>query len=105
MKEKLAKLNELLLDTGKRNNLINFKDNKSNTLEVVLPDFNTLFNKAEGNVVFEVFDPQIEADEFEDRMSEAKLKEKLKDRFKYIDDYSKKIKKANQILVYNKCIL
>lgn len=102
MKEKLAKLNELLLDTGKRNNLINFKDNKSNTLEVVYPDFNTLFHKADGNVVFEVFDPQIDVDEFEDRVSEAKFKEKLKDRFKYIDNYSKKIKKANQILVYNK---
>ncbi|MDE6276279.1 MAG: DUF4011 domain-containing protein, partial [Clostridia bacterium] len=96
------KLNELLLDTGKRNNLINFRDNKSNTLEVVYPDFDALFHKADGNVVFEVFDPQIDVDEFEDRMSEAKLKEKLKDKFKYIDNYSKKIKKANQILVYNK---
>ncbi|MDE5755612.1 MAG: DUF4011 domain-containing protein, partial [Clostridia bacterium] len=102
MKDKLAKLTEMLLDTGKRNNLINFKDNKSNTLEVVYPDFNALFHKADGNVVFEVFDPQIDVDEFEDRISEAKLKEKLKDKFKYIDNYTKKIKKANQILVYNK---
>ncbi len=104
MKEKLAKLNELLLDTGKRNNLINFRDNKSNTLEVVYPDFDTLFHKADGNVVFEVYDPQIDVDEFEDRISEAKLKEKLKDKSKYIDNYTKKIKKANQILVYNKDI-
>ncbi|MDE7348761.1 MAG: DUF4011 domain-containing protein [Clostridia bacterium] len=102
MKEKLAKLTELLLDTGKRNNLINFRDNKSNTLEVVYPDFGTLFHKADGNVVFEVFDPQIDVDDFDDRISEAKLKEKLKDKLKYIDNYTKKIKKANQILVYNK---
>ena len=104
MKEKLAKLNELLLDTGKRNNLINFRDNKSNTLEVVYPDFDTLFHKADGNVIFEVYDPQIDVDEFEDRISEAKLKEKLKDKSKYIDNYTQKIKKANQILVYNKDI-
>ncbi|MDE7208538.1 MAG: DUF4011 domain-containing protein, partial [Clostridia bacterium] len=104
MKEKLAKLTELLLDTGKRNNLINFRDNKSNTLEVVCPDFDTLFHKADGNAVFEVFDPQIDVDEFEDRISESKLKEKLKDKSKYIDNYSKKIKKSNQILVYNKDI-
>ena len=102
MKEKLAKLTELLLDTGKRNNLINFRDNKSNTLEVVYPDFDTLFHKADGNAVFEVFDPQIDVDEFEDRMSESKLKEKLKDKSRYIDSYSCKIKKSSQILVYNK---
>ena len=102
MKEKLAKLTEMLLDTGKRNNLINFRDNKSNTLEVVYPDFNTLFHKADGNVVFEVFDPQIDVDEFDERISESKLKEKLKDKTQYIDNYTKKIKKASQILVYNK---
>ena len=102
MKEKLAKLREMLLDTGKRNNLINFRDNKSNTLEVVYPDFNTLFHKADGNVVFEVFDPQIDVDEFDERISESKLKEKLKDKTQYIDNYTKKIKKASQILVYNK---
>ncbi len=62
MKEKLAKLTELLLDTGKRNNLINFRDNKSNTLEIVFPDFNSVFKKADGNVVLEVFDPQISQD-------------------------------------------
>ena len=102
MKEKLAKLTEMLLDTGKRNNLINFRDNKSNTLEVVYPDFITLFHKADGNVVFEVFDPQIDVDEFDERISESKLKEKLKDKTQYIDNYTKKIKKASQILVYNK---
>ena len=36
-KEKLNKWAELLLDTGKRNNLINFKDTKSGTAEILLP--------------------------------------------------------------------
>ena len=44
--DKLNKWADLLLDTGKRNNLINFKDTKGATVEVVSPDFYTLFSKA-----------------------------------------------------------
>ena len=101
MKEKLAKLTELLLDTGKRNNLINFRDNKSNTLEIVFPDFNSVFKKADGNVVLEVFDPQMSQDVKEEKISEAKLKETLADKIGYVDKYSKKLKKASQVLAYN----
>lgn len=104
MKDKLEKLTELLLDTGKRNNLINFRDNKSNTLEVVSPDFDTLFKKASASVNFEVFDPQLDADDDEDRLSDSKLKEILRNRKGYIEQYSQKIKKASQILVYNSSV-
>ena len=45
--DKLNKWADLLLDTGKRNNLINFKDAKMGTVEIVSPDFDTLFSKAD----------------------------------------------------------
>ena len=40
--EKLNKWAELLLDTGKRNNLIHFKDTKMGSVEILSPDFVTL---------------------------------------------------------------
>lgn len=55
--DKLNKWADLLLDTGKRNNLINFKDTKMGTVEVVSPDFGTLFYKAEHSASLEVYDP------------------------------------------------
>ena len=39
----LNKWAELLLDMGKRNNLISFKGTKLSTVELVAPDFSTLF--------------------------------------------------------------
>ena len=43
--DKLDKWAELLLDTGKRNNLVNFKDTKLGTAEISVPDFGALFEK------------------------------------------------------------
>ena len=57
--KKLDKWADLLLDTGKRNNLINFKDTKASTVEVLLPDPDALFEKIDGATAFEVFDPKI----------------------------------------------
>ena len=57
--KKLGKWAELLLDTGKRNNLINFKDTKTSTVEVLLPSAEVLFGKIDGATAFEVFDPKI----------------------------------------------
>ena len=57
--DKLNKWADLLLDTGKRNNLINFKDSKSGTVEIVSPDFDTLFAKVEHAASLEVFDPKL----------------------------------------------
>ena len=56
----LSKWATLLLDTGKRNNLINFKDTKVGTVEILCPDLATLFTRAEHSAVFEVYDPKTE---------------------------------------------
>ena len=60
--DKLDKWAELLLDTGKRNNLVNFKDTKLGTAEISVPDFGALFEKAASDVAFEVYDPKTEED-------------------------------------------
>ena len=102
--EKLNKWADLLLDTGKRNNLINFKDSKTGTVEVVSPDFATLFSKAEHSALFEVYDPKLEDEEelFEPSEQETseRAKEKPLSKDEYICAYQKKLKKQ-QILVYN----
>ena len=48
-----------LLDTVKKNNLINSRDTKSSTAEILIPDADELFRKIEGNAVFEIYDPKI----------------------------------------------
>lgn len=65
---RLDKWADLLLDTGKRNNLVSFKDIKMGTVEVVVPDLDTLFSKVEHATSLEVYDPQLGDDEesFED---------------------------------------
>ena len=57
--KKLNKWADRLLDTGKRNNLINFKDTKNVTAEILLPEMDVLFEKLTGMTTYEVFDPQI----------------------------------------------
>ncbi len=64
--KKLEKWANLLLDTGKRNNLISFRDTKASTVEIVRPSSEILLSKAETNSAFEVFDPKIEDDADED---------------------------------------
>ena len=56
--KKLDKWAELLLDTGKRNNLINFKDSKTSSVEVIFPSAEELFEKIDNSVDLEVFDPE-----------------------------------------------
>ena len=91
--DKLNKWADLLLDTGKRNNLINFKDAKMGTVEIVSPDFDTLFSKAEHSATFEVYDPKLddEEDDEEELLKSAKaeienlsafFKDALKERLK-----------------------
>ena len=70
--KKLDKWADLLLDTGKRNNLINFKDTRASTVEVLLPTADALFEKIDGSTSFEVFDPKIiEEDEESEESSET----------------------------------
>ena len=94
MKEKLAKLAELLLDTGKRNNLINFKDNKTNTVEIVAPSFDAVVKKLANAYVFEAFDPKLDGEDEGGRLTDARLKEILKNKGQYISKYECKLSKT-----------
>ncbi len=102
--DKLNKWADLLFDTGKRNNLINFKDSKMGTLEIVSPDFNTLFSKAEHSAIFEVYDPKL--DDEDDLIEEIEnLKKTQEQKYiskqDYLATYGHRLKKNGQILVYN----
>ena len=51
--KKLDRWADLLLDTGKSNNLINFRDTRVSTVEVLLPASDVLFEKVDGSTTFE----------------------------------------------------
>ena len=108
--KKLDKWADLLLDTGKRNSLINFKDTRASTVEVLLPSAETLFEKVDGSAAFEVYDPKIIEDD--DDLNEDDVAEQLQlevpenskkadGRDAYLAQYSGKIKRQNQVLLYN----
>ena len=122
--KKLDKWADLLLDTGKRNNLINFKDTRASTVEVLLPSSDVLFEKVDGTASFEVFDPKIveEDDDTEESYAAEQLQigapeessepEQLQiavsektdasgSKAAFLAQYSGKIKRQNQILLYN----
>ena len=121
--KKLDKWADLLLDTGKRNNLINFKDTRASTVEVLLPSSDVLFEKVDGTASFEVFDPKIiEDDDLEESSAPEQLQietseessepEQLQNstpeksdassgKSAFLAQYSGKIKRQNQILLYN----
>ena len=108
--KKLDKWADLLLDTGKRNNLINFKDTKASTVEVLLPSPDLLFEKLEGPTSFEVFDPKIiEEDDEIDADSEpeqmqievSEESDSLDEKSAFLAQYAGKIKRQNQILLFN----
>lgn len=69
-RRKLDRWIEKLLDTGKRNNLINFKDSKYTSAELVVPDAESVFSKREVGHSFVVFDPKI-PEEPEDELDET----------------------------------
>lgn len=104
--KKLDSWAEQLLDTGKRNNLVNFKDTKSSSVEVVLPEISSIFEKADSSASFEVFDPKLAEDdndieETENTLSEENDASVNSKRSAYIHTYSPKIRKTSQILLYN----
>ena len=94
---KLRAWGNQLLDTGKRNNLVNFKDTKGSTAEVVAPDFVTLFSKAEHAAEFEVYpvDEKLKSKEVGTEGEPQPLT-----RAEFIDAYAGKLKKR-QILIFN----
>ncbi len=73
--KKLDKWADLLLDTGKRNNLINFKDLRASTVEVLAPSSDVLFKILDSATSVEVFDPKSIA---EDNESNATDYERIK---------------------------
>lgn len=106
--KKLDRWADLLLDTGKSNNLINFRDTRVSTVEVLLPASDVLFEKVDGSTTFEIFDPKIiEDDEHEEFSGSEQLQIDARDESGISDEklhfaqYSVKIKRQNQILLYN----
>ena len=73
--KKLDRWADKLLDTGKRNNLISFKDTKASTAEVLYPDSENIFGKCSVGHLFEVFDPKIPDMDIEDVEEEAAISE------------------------------
>lgn len=107
--KKLDKWADLLLDTGKRNNLINFKDTRVSTVEVLLPTCNELFERIDGATSFEVFDPKVFEEDNpgepfgpERLQIEAPEESDISDgKSAFLAQYSEKIKRKNQLLLYN----
>jgi hypothetical protein len=103
-RDKLNKWADLLLDTGKKNNLINFRDTKTGTVEVVSPDFALLFSKAEHSATFEVYDPKLNDEDDEDELQavpQETVREKYLSKAEYQATYARRLKKNGQVLVYN----
>ena len=99
--KKLDRWAEKLLDIGKRNNLINFKDTKSSSAEVLFPECEAFFPKCSIGRTFEVYDPQIaDNDELEDDGDQPNQDEEKKlSRSEYKDFYAPRIR-GERLLVY-----
>ncbi len=97
--KKLDRWAEKLLDTGKRNNLINFRDTKASTAEVVFPDCRSIFAKCFLGHTFEIYDPKIEDDEIPAYINDGNKETKLS-KEEYVETYSSKVRKDHQLLVY-----
>ena len=103
--KKLDRWADKLLDTGKRNNLISFKDTKASTAEVLYPDSESIFGKCSIGHIFEVFDPKIpdsdiEDAEEEDVISNARTDKRLS-REEYKETYASRIKSDRFLLIHS----
>lgn len=99
--KKLDRWAEKLLDTGKRNNLINFRDSKASTAEILYPSCDTIFSKCSVGHIFDVFDPKItDEDEFEVDVQEQVEKPKRLTREEYVEKYQKRIRNEKTFLIY-----
>ena len=96
--EQLSRWAEKLLDTGKRNNLVNFKDTKATTVEVLLPAASELFRELEGNA-FEVFDPK--EDSHDGELFQAGTTDKVASLKELYNNQASRNKRKKPILVYN----
>lgn len=104
-KDKLDKWADLLLDTGKRNNLIHFRETNNSTAEVLWPSPAALFDKMNrDNTVLEIFDPRtVKQDDLSGEDSDGQIQSDIQnDKVAYLARYSVKLKKQSQILLYNR---
>ena len=103
--KKLDRWADKLLDTGKRNNLISFKDTKASTAEVLYPSSESVFAKCSVGHIFEVFDPKIpdmdseDTDTVEEETSSAKA-DKKPSRDEYKSTYASRLRSEKYLLVY-----
>lgn len=103
---KLDLLSSKLLDIGKGNNLVSFKDTKSGTVEVLYPSFADLLGKAESSAKYEVFSPDSSedavSDSIEDNGSEGiDANSKILSRDEYLEKYMPRLHKKSEMLVYS----
>ena len=96
IKDDIVTWKNRLLDLSKRNNLINYRDTKESTLEILFPEFNDAFNKIITNHQVTIYDTH---DEVNKDLFDLDIKAYDKDIF--YNKYSKKCP-ASQLLLFNK---
>ena len=87
--KKLERWARALLDTGKRNNLVNFRETKSSSAEILMPSAEELFQRALAGAEFEVLDIGPDGSGT------------VPDRDTYLNTYAEKLRKKKQILLYS----
>ena len=105
--KKLEKWADLLLNTNKNNRFLNVDDNSTSVADILLPAANELFGKIDVSTTFEVFDPRIiEEDddsecETENDQLQIEVPETQDRRAVFLSQHSSKIRRQNQLLLYN----
>lgn len=95
-----------LLDTGKRNNLINYKDTKASSAEVLYPECETVFSKCSVGRVFEIYDPKIPDTDLDEAYAEQgaiadkAIGERKLSRSEYKYFYAPRVRSDKYFLVY-----
>ena len=101
LNQKLQKWAQKLLDLGKINPLINFKDRKSSTVEFLSPRYDEIFSMLNTKGTLEVFEPKPDYRELDPTHNEAEAEdEKILSRSDYFKLYSSSLKKY-QVLPYS----
>ena len=92
----LSKWADLLLDTGKRNNLINFNSNTASSVEIIQPNFQSVFDAIKHRRTLEIYNPKSIFDE-----DDGSLKKEVNiPRQEYIRIHGFKLK-GRQVLIYH----
>ena len=97
LNESIEKWKNKLLDLGKSNNLINYKDTKSSSLQLLKPDFKNAFDKIISSIKTEIFDLN---DDFFESDGDGN-NSKSYDIETFMSKYNNQIKKS-QFVFYNR---